>query len=132
MSFDPITAALSLGDTLIKRIFPDPSDQAKAQLALLELNQKGELAQIAVNMAEAKHESIFVSGWRPFVGWVCGAAFAYNFVVAPALSFASDVWGQPIPLPTMEMGPLITVLGGMLGLSGMRTFEKFKKVNKER
>lgn len=132
MAFDPISAALNLGDTLIKRIFPDPADQAKAQFALAELNQRGELAQIAVNLAEAKHENIFVSGWRPFVGWVCGMAFAYNFIGAPLLKFAMDAAGHPIPLPALDLGPLITVLGGMLGLGSLRTFEKYTKTNKER
>lgn len=89
------------------------------------------MAQIEVNKAEAASGSIFKGGWRPFVGWVCGVAFAYHFVLQPLLIFIVAVAGLQIPaLPEFDMSSLMTTLGGLLGLGGLRTFEKFKGVSK--
>ncbi len=120
--------------SIIGRVWPDPDAQAKAQLELLRLRQSGELAQLQVNGEEAKHESLFVAGWRPFIGWTCGAAFAYTFVLQPFLVFlASLTLGfDAAGLPTLDMTDLIAVLGGMLGLGWMRTAEKMRGVNTNR
>lgn len=89
------------------------------------------MAQVEVNKAEAGHRSIFVAGWRPFIGWTCGVALAYHFVVAPLIIFGAGWAGTSIPdLPTFDMDSLMTVLLGMLGLGGMRTFEKAKGLTK--
>ena len=89
------------------------------------------LAQIEVNKAEATHKSIFVAGWRPFVGWVCGIALAYHFILAPLLQFAFALGGIEQELPEFDFSQLSTVLMGMLGLGGLRTFEKMKGVSRE-
>lgn len=87
------------------------------------------MAQVEVNKVEAGHKSIFVSGWRPFVGWTCGLALAYHFIVAPLILFGVGIAGIAIPeLPAFDMGSLMTVLMGMLGLGGLRTFEKSKGI----
>ena len=87
------------------------------------------LAQVEVNKAEAASNSVWKGGWRPFVGWVCGAAFAYHFVIQPLAIFGLAAYGMEVPeLPNFEMGQLMTVLMGMLGLGGLRSFEKFKRV----
>lgn len=142
MSFDPITAAIDLGGKLIDRIIPDPAQKAAAQLELLKLAQTGELAQltaetdlakgqIAVNQAEAANASPFVSGWRPFIGWICGVGLGFQFVVAPVATWASGTWAaHPIPMPTLDTNTLMTLLLGMLGLGGMRTYEKISGVAK--
>ena len=89
------------------------------------------MAQVEVNKAEAQHRSIFVAGWRPFIGWVCGVALAYHFVLAPFIVFGVAWSGAEIPeLPTFDMDSLMTVLLGMLGLGGMRSFEKAKGLTK--
>ena len=89
------------------------------------------MAQVEVNKAEAQHRSIFVAGWRPFIGWVCGIALAYHFVLAPFIVFGVAWFGAEIPeLPTFDMDSLMTVLLGMLGLGGMRSFEKAKGLTK--
>lgn len=89
------------------------------------------LAQIEVNKAEAASGSTFKGGWRPFIGWTCGVAFAYHFVLQPLLVFGVTVAGVTLPpLPTFDMSSLMTVLGGLLGLGGLRTFEKYKGVTK--
>ena len=89
------------------------------------------MAQVEVNKAEAQHRSIFVAGWRPFIGWTCGIALAYHFVLAPLIVFGVAWFGAEIPeIPTFDMDSLMTVLLGMLGLGGMRTFEKAKGITK--
>lgn len=89
------------------------------------------MAQVSINKEEAKHRSIFVSGWRPFVGWTCGVALAYHFVLSPLILFGVTVAGVEIPdLPEFDMGSLMTVLMGMLGLGGLRTYEKQKGLTK--
>lgn len=84
------------------------------------------LAQIQVNQVEAAHKSLFVAGWRPFIGWVCGAAMACNYLVFPV----AGVWLPELkPLDTATMFP---VLLGLLGLGGLRTTEKVKQVSREK
>jgi len=89
------------------------------------------LAQIEVNRAEAASGSVFKGGWRPFIGWVCGAAFAYHFVLQPFILFGVAVAGVSIPeLPSFDMGSLMTVMMGMLGLGGLRSYEKKQGLTK--
>lgn len=98
--------------------------QEKAEL-IAEINK----AQLEVNKVEAGHNSIFVSGWRPFTGWVCSFALAYHFILQPLLTFILYANGVEMVLPVFDMGTLTTILLGMLGLGGMRSFEKVKKKN---
>lgn len=120
-------------------LIPNQQEREKAkldaQLALAQLDQKTletllavDSKQIDVNIEEAKSSSLFVSGWRPFLGWVCGAAFTWVYVLQPVLAFGFNAAGHPIELPKIEFGEMSTVLLGMLGLGGMRTFEKMKGV----
>jgi hypothetical protein len=89
------------------------------------------LAQIEVNKVEAQSPSLFKSGWRPFLGWVCAAAFAYHFLVQPLVVFGLAYGGfDPIDLPEFDMGSMMTVLMGMLGLGGLRTYEKKQGITK--
>ena len=89
------------------------------------------LAQIEVNKIEAAYPDFFKSSWRPFIGWVCGVAFAYHFVLQPIIIFVVALFGAEIPaLPEFDMASLMTVLGGLLGLGGLRTYEKSKGLAK--
>ncbi len=100
------------------------------QLAMAREMQKANLNQVELNKIEARHKNIFVSGWRPFIGWVCGSALAYHFILRDFINWgliAFDV--DVIPLPTIELGQLISILLAMLGMSGYRTYEKLKKVS---
>ncbi len=124
MALDPLTAGLELGGKLLDKFFPNPEDRAAAQLKLLELQQSGELAQIAVNQEEAKSDSLFVSGARPFILWVCGFAFAYHLILQPLISFICAANGHDIKLPVFDEAMLTNTLFGMLGFGGLRTFEK--------
>ena len=98
------------------------------ETAMLEQN----LAQMEVNKVEAAHASLFVAGWRPACGWVCTSALAWHFIAAPALQFGLAVAGYTEPLPQLDLGPLNTVLLGMLGMSGLRSFEKTRSVSREK
>ena len=82
--------------------------------------------QSEINKMEAQHRSIFVAGWRPFIGWICGLALAYNFIIRDLIAWVSP----DIMPPAIQMDQLITILLGMLGLGGLRTFEKIKDKTK--
>jgi len=89
------------------------------------------LAQIEINKIEASHRSIFVAGWRPFIGWVCGFSLAWHFILFDVLSWATLIWFPDIELPELAgTETLITVLFAMLGLGGLRTYEKIKDKTK--
>ena len=128
MAIDPLTAALSIGGQVIARIWPDPADQARAQLALLELAQRGELAQVEVNKAEAASGSAFTSSWRPLIGYVCGLGCAWNWIGLPVASFAFSALGHPVAVYPADLGEMMPLLFGLLGMSSLRTFEKVKGV----
>jgi hypothetical protein len=120
---------------LLDKFIPDADEKAKLahEIATMAEKQAHELAlaQIEVNKAEAASGSVFKGGWRPFIGWVCGIAFLYHFVLQPLLLFAIAVAGVQLPaLPEFDMGTLLTVLGGLLGLGSLRTFEKTKGVTR--
>lgn len=111
-----------LANAVVARIWPDKTEQEKAQLAAAVTLVQG---QLSVNQAEASNPSVFVAGWRPFIGWVCGAALVYHYIVRPMLPWLLAMFGKPVPpIPPLDMGDLITILLGMLGLGGLRTYEK--------
>ena len=128
MTLDPVTALFEVGSKVLDRVLPDPTQQAVAKLELLKLQQNGELAQITgqmdINKVEAASSSIFVSGWRPSIGWVCSAGFAVQFVVGPLAEWGSALAGHPVKFPQMDTGTMMPLLLGMLGLGGLRTAEK--------
>jgi hypothetical protein len=140
MAFDPVTAALGIGEKLIDRLWPDPAKAGEAKLELAKMAQTGELArltattelakgQLQINAEEAKSASLFVSGWRPAVGWVCGLAFAYAAVIEPMARFAASVgFGYKGDFPVIDTALTMQVLFGILGLGALRTREKEKKV----
>ncbi len=112
---------------------PDPNLRrelkAKAESELLSAMTGVVMAQIEVNKTEAQHKSVFVAGWRPFVGWTCGVALAYNFVLRPiGMSVAFYAGVDLSDAPELDISELLTVLGGMLGLGTLRSFEKAKGV----
>lgn len=124
-----IPLLIPLLGTILDKIFPNAEDAAKAKLELLKLEQEGAFKQLEVNKVEASNANIFVSGARPFIMWVCGAVFAYTYLIQPILTFILVYAGHPlILLPKLDTSEVMTLLLGMLGLGGMRTFEKIKGV----
>lgn len=126
---DAINPLGAIVGKVLDKLFPDPAERIKAELELRTLDLTAELAQMEVNKAEAQSGSWFVAGWRPFIGWVCGAAFAYKFIVQPFLVFAVVAFGVPLKthlLPALDWTEISAVLLGMLGLGTLRTYEKVK------
>ena len=122
-----------LGKNLIERFVPDPEAKRAAEMEMFRLAADGELkqviAQLEINAREAQHQSVFVAGWRPFFGWCGGVGFAYATIVQPALVWYGTAKGWPLP-PEMNLDLLWVVITGMLGIGGLRTFEKVQKVTK--
>ena len=130
-----ITSLVGPVSGLLDKFIEDKDQKAKLahELATMadKLAHEQQLAQIAVNKEDAASGSIFNGGWRPFIGWVCGIAFFYHFVGNPIIIFIIALSGATIPeLPDFDMGTLLTVLGGMLGIGGLRTYEKQKGLTK--
>lgn len=129
MSLDPISAALDIGGKLIDRLWPDPTQAAAAKLELLKMQQEGDLAvmvaQTDINKIEAGSANIFVSGWRPFVGWVCGASLVYAAILEPLARFIAKVFftygGE---FPTIDTTLTLQILLGLLGMAGLRSWDK--------
>lgn len=133
------TALIQLLTGVADRLFPDPAAAADAKLKILQMAQTGELAQLdadlrmatgqmEINKVEAASASLFVSGWRPAVGWVCVAAFAFKFVLGPSAVVLAALAGHPITLPVFDFTEMSSILLGMLGLGALRTHEKIKGV----
>ena len=129
---DPITALLSIGNTLITKLFPDPAQAAQAQLELLKLQQNGDLAtmvaQTDINKVEAASSSMFVAGWRPFVGWVGGFGLAYAAILEPMLRPTATLSGYTGEFPAIDTTITMQILFGLLGLGAMRSYDKVKGV----
>lgn len=150
MSLDPLTAAFDLGKIAIEKLWPDPSKRAYEMRKLEELKQKGDLAQlnasvklmlaqIGVNKQEAKSKSLFVAGWRPFIGWAGGFSLVYAGLIYPVLLW---VWSMLqalgyiqtgiTPPPFVESSTLGAIVTGMLGIGGMRSYDKKNGVQTDR
>ncbi len=123
-----------IGDVVGRFLPEDKEAAAKAKRDIeAELTKhlaQIDLAQLDINKAEGQHRSMFVAGWRPFIGWTCGVALAYTYVLQPILVFILAQSGYLVQLPVMDLSVMMPVLLGMLGLGGLRSFEKFKGVSK--
>ena len=131
-----VDSVFNLASTVINKIWPDPVERDKAmfelekmrsdgQLAWLVEENKLDLAQIEVNKVEAASSSLFVSGWRPAVGWVCVFGVGYTYLGQPLLSWLSSIVDVPVP-PELDIEQLMALVLGMLGMGGMRTVEKIR------
>ena len=128
----PLQALLTFAGQLIDKFLPDPNQAAQAKAQLLEMQTKGELdqmmAQLDINKAEAQNANVFVSGWRPAIGWVCAIALAYQYLIRPIAIWSLMTMNHPVPnLPGLDDN-LWQLMLGMLGLGGLRTFEKVNGV----
>jgi hypothetical protein len=129
----PISALLDKAFSFI----PNPEERQKAKLDLQAQLQtavlQAEQSQLDINKTEAASSSVFVAGWRPAIGWVCGFALAWQFVLSPIISYllaiAEGIWHFTIPpLPMLDNSQLYPILMGMLGLGGLRTYERVNGV----
>ena len=128
-----LDSVLSIGSTILDRVIPDVNarEKAKQELAKAISEQDFQLAlgQIQINQEEAKSENIFKSGWRPSIGWACSLTFILNFVLFPIVNYFLMMFGHAAILIPFDTNTLMTVLGGLLGIGGLRTIEKIKGVN---
>ena len=130
-----IQALIGPATKLLGKFIEDKDTKNKIAFELSTMAEKHAqqlaMAQIEVNKAEAASGSLFKGGWRPAVGWVCAIAFAYHFILKDLIVFGCAVAGIEVPeLPEFDMGTLLTVLGGMLGIGSLRTYEKQKGLTK--
>lgn len=126
---------------IVDKLIPDPQAKAQAKLDVLRMEQEGyfkeldadlqlALAQANINKAEAESKDPFTSGWRPFIGWVCGVGFAVQFVFGPLATWVVALYGKSVTFPEMDTATMMPLLFGMLGLGAYRTFEKSRGVAK--
>jgi hypothetical protein len=131
---------IGAGLDIINKFIPDPAAKAQAAYQMAQLQQQTEFkeldAQIAqiqtqtdTNKAEAASSSMFVAGWRPFIGWICGTGLGWNYIGLNVCNFIAVAIGHPVNLLPADLSEMMPLLLGMLGLGGMRTYEKVNGVN---
>jgi|TARA_R110002153_G_scaffold87801_1_gene216743 hypothetical protein len=129
-----LNVLLPLISTVVDRVIPDKNGADKAKQAieaeLIKNATQLNLAQAETNKIEASHRSVFVAGWRPCLGWVAALGFAWMFVIAPLLQWVMLVSGNELPLPQFQTDVLLELTFAMLGLAGLRTYEKTKGISK--
>jgi hypothetical protein len=118
-------AIADLAGTVINKIWPDKSEQEKQELALAVITVTG---QLDINKQEAANASVFVSGWRPFVGWVCGCACGWNWLGLPIAKFVLALSGNPIALAPADISEMLPLLFGLLGMGALRSIDKYNGV----
>jgi hypothetical protein len=130
MALSLITALLPILGGVIDKVIPDKDAADKAKLEMqakiIDAANTGALAQLDVNKTEAAHDSVFVAGWRPAIGWVCAAALAYSYMIVPLVGFTLTLFGQPVPKWPVLDNNLWELMFGMLGMGALRSFDKLK------
>jgi len=125
MDLTGVGAVADLAGNLVNRFFPDKTKAEQAQLAAVLQEMQG---QLDANRVEAASSSVFVAGWRPFIGWICGAACAWNWVLLPIVRLGIQWSGSDVQVSAADISEMFPLLLGMLGLGGLRTVEKIKGV----
>lgn len=144
MSLDPLSAAFDLGKSVIERIWPDANKRAEEIRKLEELKQTGDIArmqaevqllmgQLEINKEQAKHKSLFVAGARPFIIWVCGLGLVFQYILYPFLVWTwAFMQMKGVAPPPLDMATMMPLLFGLLGLGGMRSYDKSKGTQTDR
>lgn len=121
---------------LLSKVIPDKTERERLayEISTLAERQAHEqmMAQLEVNKTEAGHVSLYVAGWRPFIGWSCGIAMAFNYIGVPVVETVSVINGTPLTIDPLDLEVMMPVLLGMLGLGGMRSYEKRNGVAREK
>ena len=121
--------------SLLEKFIPDKDLRSKLSHEIATMAEKNAheqiKAQLETNKTEAQHNSLFVSGWRPAVGWTCCLGMAANFLIIPMTNFALALASSNISIPLIDLETMLPVLLGMLGLGGMRSYEKSKGVSRK-
>jgi hypothetical protein len=127
-----ISALIGPVSSLLEKAIPDRDLREKLSHELAVLADKQMTAQIEVNKVEAAHKSLFVSGWRPAIGWICAMGMAGNFLVIPFANMALELSKTGVTIPMIALSEMMPILFGLLGLGTMRTVEKIKSVSREK
>ena len=126
-----LTSPINAVGNVLDKLFTSKDEKLTHEEVRMRLMMQPDIAQVELNKIEAQHRTIFVAGWRPFIGWVCGVALLYNFILRDLIAWVMVINGvESQPPPELAMTHLMTVLLGMLALGGMRTYEKLKGVTK--
>ena len=129
-----LTSILPMISTVLDRVFPDKEASAKAirdiEATLIENSAQINLAQLEINKVEAGHKSIWVSGWRPSIGWCCSLGIFWAYIGRPVADYAVVMSGSDIILPEIPTDALMELTFAMLGMAGLRTFEKLKNISR--
>lgn len=134
---------IGAGLQIINKFIKDPEAQAQAQIEMMKIKQAESFKELEtalqekqmqadINKQEALHESVFVSGWRPFIGWVCGCSIALQFLVFPLMSWGFGFAGYIIAFPELPSEMLYGMIFGMLGIGGMRSYEKVRSAHQSK
>ena len=115
---------------ILDELHTSDEEKANAKIKLQALENELKTKQIDVNKVEAGHRSIFVAGWRPFLGWVSGISVAFVYLFQPFIVMVLKIFGSDIELPTLDLSQLMPLILGMLGLGGLRSFEKVRGISK--
>lgn len=120
------TLAKNIREAVTGESIVDPNKKAELLAQAAQIEADIVKAQTEINKIEAAHESVFVAGWRPFIGWVCGSSLAYYYIVQPFLVWGFNLVGVDNAMPMLETGELMTILLGILGLGAFRSYDKTK------
>ena len=122
--------ALKTISKVIDDLHTSDEEMLDKKILMQRIQQKLAEKQLDVNAKEAGHRSIFVSGWRPFIGWCGGFALAFEFILSPGIEWYSKFAGLNLTAPEIQTGPLLAIVTSMLGVAGLRSFEKSKGLTK--
>ena len=131
-----LSALIGPVSSILDKVIPDKDLRERLSHEIATMAEKHAqaqvMAQIEVNKVEAAHSSVFVSGWRPAIGWICAMGMAGNFLVIPFANMALELSKTGVTIPMIALSEMMPVLMGMLGLGAMRTVEKVKAVSREK
>jgi hypothetical protein len=130
MDITGISSLFDFGGKIIDKFIPDPAQAAAAKLELAKLDMQPLLGQLEINKIEAQHSNVFVSGWRPFIGWTCGVACAWNWIGISVVDVMLRLYGSTVHLQPANIEEMYPVLLGLLGLGAMRTYERVQGVHR--
>jgi hypothetical protein len=120
---------LKTGLKVVDELYESDEEKTQAKMTLAAIEAKLKEKQLSINIQEAKHSSIFVAGWRPFIGWCCGIAIAWHWIGVSILQWIATATGSDITYPTFDLSQMYPIIMGMLGLGFARTYEKKQKVD---
>ena len=115
---------------VVGKIHTSEEEKLDKKILMQRIQQKLAEKQLDVNAKEASHRSIFVAGWRPFIGWIGGLALMFEFILSPCIEWYAKFAGLNLTAPEIQTGPLLAIVTSMLGVAGMRSFEKAKGLTK--